>query len=150
MNRNSILSGNTKQYISVKDADMLSMIEKLLPYYKSFNQLANDALQLGLPILLKSKLDNTVQLDEQPRPQQIEVMSMPDERIYEIVRLLQEIVMNTSISKWLLCSLFNAKNSELHDKSVSGQQFEGGAMRDTPSCLAKYEVDMLNEIDGDD
>lgn len=150
MNRNSILSGNTRQYISVNDVDMLAMIERLLPYYKSFNQLVNDALQLGLPKLLENKLDKTVRLDEQSRPQQIEVITVPDERIYEMIRLLQEVVMNTFISKSLLCSLFNAKNMELNDKPVPAQQFANGAMRDTPTCLAKYEVNMLNEIDGDD
>ena len=60
MNRNAILNGNTRQY-----CDMLEVIEKLLSYYKNFNQLVNDALQFGLPLLLKSKLENRVQLTEE-------------------------------------------------------------------------------------
>lgn len=148
MNRNAILSGNTRQYISVTDCDMLEIIEKLLPYYKSFNRLINDALQYGLPLLLESKQDNTVRLEEQ-RPQVIEVKTISDERIAEMVRLLQEIVMNTTISKSILCSLFNAKSSELKDKPIPVEKFDSGAMRDTPTCLTKYEVDMLNAIDDD-
>ncbi len=148
MNRNAILSGNTRQYISVTDCDMLEIIEKLLPYYKSFNRLVNDALQYGLPLLLESKQDNTVRLEEQ-RPQVIEVKTISDERIAEMVRLLQEIVMNTTISKSILCSLFNAKSSELKDKPIPVEKFDSGAMRDTPTCLTKYEVDMLNAIDDD-
>ena len=127
---------------------MLEIIEKLLPYYKSFNRLVNDALQYGLPLLLESKQDNTVRLEEQ-RPQVIEVKTISDERIAEMVRLLQEIVMNTTISKSILCSLFNAKSSELKDKPIPVEKFDSGAMRDTPTCLTKYEVDMLNAIDDD-
>lgn len=148
MNRNAILSGNTRQYISVTDCYMLEIIEKLLPYYKSFNRLVNDALQYGLPLLLESKQDNTVRLEEQ-RPQVIEVKTISDERIAEMVRLLQEIVMNTTISKSIVCSLFNAKSSELKDKPISAEKFDSGAMRDTPTCLTKYEVYMLNAMDDD-
>lgn len=86
---------------------------------------------------------------EEQRPQVIEVKTISDERIAEMVRLLQEIVMNTTISKSILCSLFNAKSSELKDKPIPVEKFDSGAMRDTPTCLTKYEVDMLNAIDDD-
>ena len=151
MNREAILSGNTRQYISVNEVDMLRIIEQLLPYYKSFNQLANDALRLGLPLLLESKLDTTIRLEEEhnePRPQ--EIMTVPDERIELMIRLMQEIVMNTTISKSLICSLFNAKNKELQEQVVSPRSFECGYMRDTPNFMMKYEVDMLNAMDDDD
>ncbi|MCH5157784.1 MAG: hypothetical protein J1F33_01180 [Clostridiales bacterium] len=130
---------------------MLRIIEQLLPYYKSFNQLANDALRLGLPLLLESKLDTTIRLEENhpdPRPQKI--MTVPDERIELMIRLMQEIVMNTTISKSLICSLFNAKNKELQEQVVSPRNFECGYMRDTPNFMMKYEVDMLNAMDDDD
>lgn len=77
MNRNAILSGNTRQYISITDCYMLEIIEKLLPYYKSFNRLVNDALQYGLPMLLESKLNNPVRVEEEQRPQVIEVKPYP-------------------------------------------------------------------------
>ncbi len=149
MNRNAILSGNTRQYISVTDCEKLEIIEKLLPYYKSFNRLVNDALQYGLPMLLESKLDNTVRLEEEQQPQAIEVKTVPDESKAEIVKLLQEVVMNTTINKAILCSLFNAKSAELKGKPVPVEKFDSGAMRDTPTCLTKYEVDMLNAMDDD-
>ena len=149
MNRNAILSGNTRQYISVTDCDMLEIIEKLLPYYKSFNRLLNNALQYGLPMLLESKLGDQVRLEEEQRPQQIEVKTVSDDRIVEMVKLLQEIVMNTTISKSIVCSLFNAKSVELKDKPIPVEKFDSGAMRDTPTCLTKYEVDMLNAMDDD-
>ena len=128
---------------------MLEMIEKLLPYYKSFNRLVNDALQYGLPLLLDSNQDNTVRLEEEQRPQPIEVKTVSDESMVEMVKLLQEIVMNTTISKSIVCSLFNAKSAELKDKPIPAEKFDSGAMRDTPTCLIKYEVDMLNAMDDD-
>ncbi|MBD5585705.1 MAG: hypothetical protein HDQ88_11535 [Clostridia bacterium] len=149
MNRNAILSGNTRQYISVTDCYMLEMIEKLLPHYKSFNRLVNDALQYGLPMLMESKLGDRVQLEEEKRPQPIEVKTVSDESIAEIVKLLQEIVMNTTINKSVLCSLFNAKSSELKGKPIPAEKFDSGAMRDTPTCFMKYEIDMLNAMDND-
>ena len=126
---------------------MLEVIEKLLPYYKSFNRLVNDALQYGLPLLLESKLDNRVQLPEEQRLHEIEIKTVFDERIAEMVTLLQEIAMNTTISKAVVCSLFNAKSAELKGKSLPAEKFDDGAMRDTPSCLTKCEVDMLNAMD---
>lgn len=150
MNRKAILDGNTRQYISVNDVDMLTIIEKLLPYYKSFNRLVNDALQYGLPMLLKSKNDNQVRPEEEQRPQQIEVLTVSDEQMDEIVKLLQEIVMNTTISKSVVCSLFNAKSMELKAKPIPAEKFDSGAMRDTPTYLTKYEVEMLNALDGND
>lgn len=147
MNRNNVLDGNSRQYIRIRDCEMLETIGKLLPYYNSFNMLANDALQLGLPLLLASKLDDTVRLEEEPRLQQIEVKCVYDNHMIEIIRLLQEIAMNTGITKPLVCSLFNAKSAELNDKPLLARHFDNGAMRDTPSCLAKFEVDMLNAMD---
>ena len=154
MNRESILSGNSRQYISVSDCDMLAQIAKLLPFYKSFNRLANDALAYGLPKLIDEKLGNS--LNDESNKQSSErtivqvIESTPDERIDLIIRLLQELTMNTTISKSLICSLFNAKNSELNDRAISGQKFDSGAMRYTPSCMMKYEVDMLNKMDDED
>lgn len=48
--------------------------------------------------------------------------------------------MNTVIRKAVVCSLFNAKSAELKGKPLSAEKFDNGAMRDTSSCLMKYEV----------
>ena len=66
------------------------------------------------------------------------------------MRLLQEIIMNTTISKSLVCSLFNAKSAELKGKPPSAIKFDSGAMRDTPTYMTKYEIDRLNEMDEED
>lgn len=155
MDRNSILSGNSRQYISVTDCDLLEMIAKLLPLYKSFNRLANDALSYGLPKLIEDKFGEKTLTDEpceQPteKPTERIIECVHDERIDEAVRLLQEVVMNTTISKSLVCSLFNVKSAELNGKPLSAKKFDSGALRDTPTCMTKYEVDMLNAMDEED
>lgn len=50
------------------------------------------------------------------------------------------------VSKAVVCSLFNAKSAELKGKPLLAEKFDDGAMRDTPSCLTKYEVEMLNAM----
>ena len=58
--------------------------------------------------------------------------------------------MNTGISKSLICSLFNVKSAELRGKPTSAEKFDSGAMRDTPTCMTKYEIERLNEMDEED
>ena len=155
MDRDSILSGNSRQYISVTDCDLLEMIAELLPFYKSFNRLANDALAYGLPKLIEDKFGEKT-LNDEPCEQPTEKPTVQisedvhDKRIDEIVRLLQEIIMDTHISKSLVCALFNAKSAELNGKPLSAKMFDSGSMRDTPTCMTKYEIDRLNEMDEED
>ena len=66
MKREDILSGNSRQYINVKDVELLLLIEQLLPYYSTFNKLLNDALRYGLPLLLDEKTGNKKVLVEEP------------------------------------------------------------------------------------
>lgn len=48
MRLKSIVNGNNRQFIRITDVDLLETIEKLLPYYDSFNALANHAIEHGL------------------------------------------------------------------------------------------------------
>ncbi len=45
--------------------------------------------------------------------------------------------------------LFSNGSSELKGKPIPAEKFDSGAMRDTPTCLMKYEIDMLNAMDDD-
>lgn len=127
-----------------------------LPHYANNRaSLLNRALTYGLPKLIEDEFGEktlNVETDEltAEKPSVRISESVHDERINEVVRLLQEVVMNTGISKALVCSLFNAKSAELNGKPLSAKKFDGGAMRDTPTCMTKYEVDMLNEMDEED
>lgn len=152
MNKDKILGSNSRQYISIVDGDMLEQIAQLLPEYKSFNKLANDALRLGLPLLLKEKFNKEIKLDQSDSVQVnnvlrvVEEKFIPDESLKLIVQLLQEIVMNSNITKSLVCSLFNEKSFELKEGYLK-EQFMKGRMRDTPDYMWKYECEMLNAMD---
>lgn len=152
MDKDKILSGNSRQYISITDVDMLEQIAKLLPEYKSFNRLANDALRLGLPLLLEEKFNKEIKLEEEDNVHVNNVLRIvaekfiPDESLKVIVALLQEIVMNSNIVKSLACSMFNEKAYEMND-GYPKELFIKGGMRDTPDYMAKYEIDSLNAID---
>lgn len=145
-------------YFQIFDEDIWSMLDKLMTlpkYAKSRTSLLNNALVYGLPKLIEDEFGEKALNDgndEQPTEKSAVLINENDhdERIDEVVRLLQEVVMNTTISKALVCSLFNAKSAELNGKPLSAQMFDSGYMRDTPLCMMKYEVDKLNEMDEED
>ena len=69
-----------------------------------------------------------------------------DELLIRIVELLEEITLNSNISKTLLCSLFNEKLSELLGQRIRPDKFELGAYRDTPKYVENYELKELREM----
>lgn len=150
---------NASIYFRLRDEENWQMIDRLmtLPHYANNRaSLLNNALSYGLPKLIEAEFgektlnaDSCEQAAEKPSVQKV-IEYVHDERIDEVVRLLQEVVMNTTISKSLVCSLFNAKSAEMNGTPLSAKKFDGGAMRDTPSYMTKYEVDMLNEMDEED
>lgn len=145
-------------YFQIFDEDTWLMMDKLMTlpkYAKSRTSLINNALVYGLPKLIEDEFGEKTLNDEpyeQPTEKAAErtMESDRDERIDLLIRLLQETVMNTGISKAVVCSLFNAKSAELNGKPLTAKMFDSGAMRDTPTCLTKYEVDRLNEMDEED
>lgn len=148
---------NASIYFRLRDEDNWRMIDRLmtLPQYENNRaSVLNKALSYGLPMLIDAEFgEKTLNNDsnEQPTEKAAErtTESDRDERIDLLIRLLQETVMNTGISKAVVCSLFNAKSAELNGKPLTAKMFDSGAMRDTPTCLTKYEVDRLNEMDED-
>lgn len=149
---------NASIYFRLRDEENWQMIDRLmtLPHYANNRaSLINNALTYGLPKLIEDEFGEKTLCDdscEQPTEKSVvQVQSaIPDERIDLMVRLLQEIVMNTGISKSLICSLFNVKSAELRGKPTSAEKFDSGAMRDTPTCMTKYEIERLNEMDEED
>ncbi len=149
---------NASIYFRLRDEENWQMIDRLmtLPHYANNRaSLINNALTYGLPKLIEEEFGEKT-LEDEPYEQPTEKLvvqvqeAIPDERIDQVIRLLQEIVMNTTISKSLICSLFNVKSAELRGKPTSAEKFDGGAMRDTPTCMTKYEIERLNEMDEED
>lgn len=119
-----------------------------LPNYKSFNKVINDALDYGLPLLLKAEFgevaDESFEPQHQPTVKPIDCAT--EEYFMRVVKLLQEVIINATVNKSILCSLFQAKSLELNGNAVSGKKFEQGSFRDTPDYLAKYELQALRNL----
>lgn len=138
-------------YVRIRDEDkwkLIGKLQKIDKYKNSFNQMVNDALDYGLPKLIKAELGEEVELAKENETvtakSPIDVVT---ERYYtEVVRLLKEIIVNVTINKSLLSSLFQAKAIELKGSRVAGDKFNGGLYNDTPECLVAYELRSLKGI----
>ena len=159
MGRKSVITDKrARRYIRILDEDKWAEIDKLLTikkYENSFNQLINDALDYGLPLLVKAefgeiKTDGEYISVEPPAEQtyqkEIDMYYRLDELLEEMVGLLQEVVVNTTINKSLLCSLFNLKTHEYNAANLLVRSFKSGDMRDIPDYLESYEKRAIREI----
>ena len=147
----------TRKFISIPDMEKWELIDKLaeLPKYeKSFNKIINDALDYGLPLLIKAEFgdikDNDGYKMEEPpmdEPQkEVETYYRLDELLEELIGLVEEVILNATINKSLLCSLFNQKVQELSEGGFLGRSFKSGDMRDTHEYLETYERRAIREI----
>ena len=63
-----------------------------------------------------------------------------------MVRLLKETVLNVTINKSILSSLFHGKSLEYKGCRVDAENFENGVISDTPDYLSNYELDGLKKL----
>lgn len=142
---------NTRKFISIPDTQKWEQIDELMAmkkYEKSFNKVINEALDYGLPLLLKeSKGEVTYESEtEKYDEKQVEMYYKLDELLMEIVNLLEEVIVNEIINKSILSSLFNERVRELGDTSTSGKILLEGLLRDTPKYLENYERSELRRL----
>lgn len=140
------------RHIRITDLDMLKQIDEIMEHseYKSFSKVINDALFFGLPVLRK-ELFGEVTIDEQPTPMrpQTNGSRLDDELFDTIVRLLKETVLNVTINKSILSSLFHdiaRVNKVLQLGNDMNEMYEQGLMSDTPDYLYDYETDGLKKL----
>ena len=137
------------RHIRITDIDMLEQIDEIMedPEYKSFSKVINDALFYGLPIL-HNKLYGEVTLDEQPAPQrpQINGSRLDDELFDTIVKLLKETVLNVTINKSILSSIYYDLGRVNSILQLDNDLYEKGLMSDTPDYLYDYETDGLKKL----
>lgn len=140
------------RHIRITDMDLLKQIDEIMehPQYKSFSKVINDALFYGLPVLRK-ELFGEVTIDEQSTPTrpQTNGSRLDDELFDTIVRLLKETVLNVTINKSILSSLFHDMarvNKVLQLGNDMNEMYEQGLMSDTPDYLYDYETDGLKKL----
>lgn len=142
-------------YFKLNDETSWEILDKLMTipkYEKSRTRLINEALQLGLPKIAEREFNEPSLLKEEKTEEDeqaklpVVVQTIPEERVEEIIRLLEELVINSNISESILCSLFNIKCAELKDIPPRVEKVEKGGYKSTPDYLLKYEIDALKDI----
>ena len=159
MGRKSLEKDNrARRYIRILDDDKwveIDRLQTLSKYKNSFNKIINEALDYGLPLLIKAEFggidENGEYIPEEPikgPPQeQIDMYYRLDELLQELIFLIEEISLNVTINKAVVCSLFNAKEKEVHGKPIPAICFSGGDYRDTPQFMEKFEMKYLKELE---
>lgn len=138
---------NVRRFIRILDMEIWDKIDEIMTlpeYEKSFNKVINEALFYGMDTLykqlfLKEEFETEVSLNKKEIEKEGEMFS-------QVIRLLKEIIVNETINKSILCSLFQTKNLELNQKQINGQKFEQGYYRDTPNYLVHYELKSLKDL----
>lgn len=151
MNKERIVNKKSRQYISIQDQTVWEQIEQLLPYYTTFNKLINDALNYGVPMLMDAKTKPITYEDVAP-PVQPQMQKIPgeilDPKIDEVIYLLKEIVLDTSIQRKMINGLFNVKEIELGGGIPNAVRFTQGKYNSTPDCLFEEEINALKDLFG--
>lgn len=138
-----------EKHIRIADNEINNQIERVmkLPEYKSFNQVVNDALFYGLPILCEKLFGVVQEQKDTAPPLQRQSFGGIDEKSFNVlVRLLKETVLNVTINKSILSSLFHGKCLEYKGCKVNAENFEQGLTSDTPDYLSDYELNGLKKM----
>ena len=146
--KSTITDKRERRYIRISDASRWELIDKLSTlekYSNSFNQLINDALDFGLPLLIKAEFGDIE--DAETESGRVIPAHSKDEEFYgQVVRLMKEMITNANINKALLASLFEAKSLELKNQPVSATAFDTGCFQDLPKFAEDYELRTLRSL----
>lgn len=142
---------NVRKFIRILDMEIWDKIDEIMSlpeYEKSFNKVINEALFYGMDMLhkqlfSKEEFENVVSSKRNEENKKVE---KENELLSQVIRLLKEMIVNVTINKSILCSLFQVKNLEVNQKGINGQKFEQGYYRDTPSYLMYYELKALKDL----
>lgn len=139
-----------RRYIRIRDADMWKKIDKLMTlpkYSKSFNKIVNAALYYGLDELIRRNFETVEEYMGLEKKEFVRKIDGLNETFFwDIIRLLKEVIINETINKSLLCSLFNTWVPELSGENVSRKKFQEGRYSETPSYLSDFEIQGLREL----
>lgn len=150
-NGGDVLKDNrARRYIRITDTESWRLVDEISKdetYSKSFNKIITDALFYGLPILYEKVYGEAILPQEASPPSRRKSDNKLDDEILSvIVRLLKETVLNLTINKSILSSLFHGKCLEYRGCEVDANRYKEGLMSDTPDYLNDYELDGLKKM----
>ena len=108
-----------QRHIRIADSEMIEQIERLtkLPRYESANKVINEAIFYGMPILYEKLTGGMVTEEERNSLIQPRTSGSTQEEFYAVLtRLLRETVLNVTINKSILSSLYNFITRALRER----------------------------------
>ena len=139
----------TEKHIRITDSDLTDKINLLMkiPGYGNFNKVINEALFYGLPILAEKICGDAVTQEERAALTMPRKIGSREEKFYAVVvQLLREAVLNVTINKSILSSLYNEKSEEIAKDRDRANRFDSGLMSDTPEYLERYEAEGIKKL----
>ena len=138
-----------QRHIRTADSEMNEQIDRLTkqPGYESANKVINEALFYGLPILAEKICGETVTREEREALTAPRKIGSREEKFYAVVvQLLREAVLNVTINKSILSSLYHEKSEEIAKDLDRANRFDSGLMSDTPEYLERYEAEGIKKL----
>lgn len=141
---------NIRRFITIRDVDLCKKIDRIMTlpeYRKSFNKVINAALFYGLEELEKSLFEEIETVDEETSGKYIRrIEGINEEYFLRLLGRIEEVLLQATLNKSMLSSLYHAKAMELQGRPTSGQLFENGGYADTPDYLSAYEDRVLRRL----
>ena len=114
--------------------------------YNSFNKIINDALFYGLPILRDKVVGGMVTEEERENLVAQRKSGSTQEEFYVVLtRLLSETVLNITINKSILSSLFNFISDKYSGEEII-KKLNNGLLADTPEYLEQFEAEGIKNL----
>ena len=138
-----------QRHIRIADSEMNEQIDRLTnqPGYESANKVINEALFYGLPILAEKICGDAVTPEERAALTTPRKSGSREEKFYAVVvQLLREAVLNVTINKSILSSLYHEKSEEIAKDRDRANRFDSGLMSDTPEYLERYEAEGIKKL----
>ena len=137
-----------QRHIKIADSEMIEQIERItkLSGYESANKVINEALFYGMPILYEKLTGGMVTEEERENLVAPKESGRPHEEFYAtLTRLLKETVLNVTINKSILSSLFNFISETSQGEEII-KKFNDGQLADTPEYLEKFEAEGIKNL----
>lgn len=138
-----------QRHIRIADSEMIEQIERLtkLPGYESANKVINEAIFYGMSILYEKLTGGMVTEEERENLVAPKESGSTDEEFYAtLTRLLSETVLNITINKSILSSLYNFISDKYSGEQGIIQKFNNGLLADTPEYLEQFEAEGIKNL----
>ena len=148
MTDNKITDNRCRRYIRITDEESWRIIDEISTHdgYNSFNKIINDALFYGLIILLDKVGGGMVTEEEKENLVAPRKSGSTAEEFYAtLTRLLSETVLNITINKSILSSIYNFISETSQGEEII-KKFNDGQLADTPEYLEQFEAEGIKNL----